>query len=186
MYYIGVNSFEDNHAVFITLMHRKTAKRVYEPSVCRVYENLSQDELKSVLSGYYTCEDFMLLKKKFSQSGRPPRKVLTPPYFVFSENKSVLDIINDLRAGFYFSSFNPDTTENNAFYNTDDEILDYLKLVYNEKRVNFCNYKGDKSFIEEFENINSCTSAKNLSSGLKSFGLIVFFNEVVNKKIKRY
>lgn len=171
MFYTGIIQEKNEFYFFTANMHRRTAKRVYEPYSHEKFKDLTKDEFKEIVKKYYESKDLIILKKKFSQSGRPPRRVVTHPCFIFSGDEEFVDIFKSLRVSFYYADFKetPDLESN---------LLKALEKVKSENRINYDNQVLNNEEINLLQN--------DLSQKAKSFGLITFYNEIKNKRVKRY
>jgi hypothetical protein len=165
-------------------MHRKTARRIYEPYFIEKYENISGNELKKVLSEYYTSKDLVILKKKFSQSGRPAKKVLTPPFFIIMDDDILENELKNIRASYSKISFAK--SENVVFCPGYSDLTDAVKKTIDEQRVLFGRFKSDYPLEKELFSLFTSDVFKDISNIIMPFCLTVYCNETGRKFIKRY
>ncbi|PIE74809.1 MAG: hypothetical protein CSA18_03235 [Deltaproteobacteria bacterium] len=185
MYYTGIYSENGNYLIFVSFMHRKTAKRVYEPCFFKKIISPSIEELESCIKEIYLNPDFMILKKKFSQSGRPARKVITRPYFIINNVNLVSQLLDKLRISYSVINFN----KNNKLAFSDIDYSDFfnsLNSVFSEKRFDCVKFKSLQKVEELLEISVSENCFDEIDDFLKAFGLICLYNEKYNKKIIRY
>jgi len=186
MYYIGIYKENSNFYFFATLMHRKTAKKIYEPFICESFENADYLDLEKKIIEYQNSHDLILMKKKFSQSGRPPRKVLVPPEFVYIEDNEIAKILEKLRA-----SKSQIILDNNAQVNETDvlvskeQILSSIKNIMDDKRIVLEKFKSDFDLKPELEKLQT-QNFNEVHPFIKAFGLAAVKNELGKIKIKRY
>jgi hypothetical protein len=187
MYYIGIFNEQNNFYFFAASMHRKTAKRVYEPFIYEKFENTDAEQLKKIITSFHTSKDLTVMKKKFSQSGRPPRKILVQPQFIFAENKEIEKIAEELRVSKTKIVLN---NQNNCFNDFEielskEKIIFLVEKTYKEKRIIFEKFKSDFDLENELKDLNS-KDYESLNPFVKAFALIVSANESGKIKIKRY
>ncbi|MCB9480720.1 MAG: hypothetical protein H6680_02685 [Desulfobacteraceae bacterium] len=186
MYYVGIIFEQNRYYFFTTLMHRKTAKRIYEPFISEMIENTDKDNLKKIINSYQTSKELNILKKKFSQSGRPPRKVVVPPEFIILKEDNISDIIDEQRVSKTKIILDEKNDENNDdIFTSKEKIVLYLKKIFEEKRIILEKFKSDFDLENELENIYS-NSFDDLHPFIKAFGLAAASNESGKIKIKRY
>jgi hypothetical protein len=186
MYYVGIFFEKNNYYFFTTLMHRKTAKRIYEPFISEMIENTDKDNFKKTINSYQTSKELNIIKKKFSQSGRPPRKVVVPPEFIILNEDNISDIIDELRVSKTKIFLDEKNDQNNDdIFTSKEKIVLYLKRIFEEKRIILEKFKSDFDLENELKNIYS-NNFDNLHPFIKAFGLVVASNESGKIKIKRY
>ncbi|MDY0132599.1 MAG: hypothetical protein RBR53_08015 [Desulforegulaceae bacterium] len=186
MYYIGIYKKDNDFYFFAALMHRKTAKRTYEPFICEVFKNSDYSDFEKIISKYQASNDFVLMKKKFSQSGRPARKVLVPPEFVYIEDNQITKIMEKLRVSKSRIVLNGNVQANeNDISVSKEQILSSAKNTMNDKRIVFENFKPDFDLESELEKLET-QDFDMAHPFIKAFSLILAKNELSKIKIKRY
>jgi hypothetical protein len=187
MYYIGIFNEKNKFYFFTTLMHRKTARRLYEPFKFDSFDNVGNENLKKIINSYQTSNELTVMKKKFSQSGRPPRKVLVPPEFIFTENDMIQSILEELRVSKTRILYNSCESKIKDFDidSSKEKTVFLLDKTYSEGRIIFERFSSDFNIENELENLNA-KSFDDLHPAVKAFSLAVCSNESGKIKIKRY
>ena len=182
MFYIGIYDQGKNCSLIVVNMHRKTASRIYEIYACE--DDLILSELADRIRYYFGSSDFKTVKKKFSQSGRPPKtEVLSPYFIVCSNNDKIYEDLKEIRVSCSEIVLDNGKKSGGVYSPDKNDVLSALKKAINENRINFNFYKGEEKL--NLGVIESASSLGDISSNFKALALVINYTENV-RSVKRY